>query len=111
MKLSLDRLKPVPGVSERVRVVENSVSSVSGRVRVAENSVSGVSKEAQAVKKAVLVGSNEFRIASTVERLKPNPFQKNSKLCLWLGNATWFPSLSEREIFIAVGGVSHFKLG
>ena len=29
MKLSLDRLKPVPGVSERVRVAENSVSSVS----------------------------------------------------------------------------------
>ena len=74
MKLSLDRLKSVRCVSEMVRVVENSVLSASGRVRVAENSVSGVSKEAEAVKKAVLVGSNEFRIASMVERLKANPF-------------------------------------
>ena len=40
IKLSLDRLKPVQGISERVRVAGNSVSSVSARVRVAENSVS-----------------------------------------------------------------------
>ena len=91
IKASLDRLKPVPGVSERVRVVENSVSSVSGRVQVAENSVSGVSKEAQALKKAVLGR------ASTV--------QKNYKLCLWLENARGYPSLSQKERFLRPSGM------